>query len=106
MKLLSNGFIFLNGDSIDITDKGEKLINKVIQNTTTYTQVKVKCLECNLHFIICTWNKETHSCSTITCPECSQNNGNFLVWAQQKFGYIFQDVPGNAMLYDILGKGH
>lgn len=65
--------------------------------------MKVKCLDCGLHFIICTWNKDRHNSSTINCPECKQNNGNFLVWAQQKFGFIFQDVPGKARIYDVKG---
>lgn len=29
--------------------------------------------------------------------------GIFLAWTQQKFGFIFQDVPGKARLYDVKG---
>ncbi|MED1539939.1 HNH endonuclease signature motif containing protein [Bacillus inaquosorum] len=103
IELLAKGLIYTNGNSIEITEKGEQLISTLVQTTATYTQIKVKCLECGLHFIICTWNKVTHNSSTINCPECGQNKGNFLVWAQQKFGFIFQDVPGKARLYDVRG---
>lgn len=103
IELLSKGLIYTNGNLIEITEEGERLISTLVQTTATYTQKKVKCLECGLHFIICTWNKDAHNSSTITCPECGQKNGNYLVWAQQKFGFIFQDVPGNAMLYDFRG---
>ncbi|MEK4792278.1 HNH endonuclease [Bacillus sp. FSL K6-2971] len=106
IELLSKGLIYTSGNLIEITDEGEQLISTLVQTTATYTQKKVKCLECGLHFIICSWNKETHNSSTITCPECGQKKGNYLVWAQQKFGFIFQDVPGNAMLYDIRGLVH
>ncbi len=65
------------GNSIEITEEGEQLISTLVQTTATYTQMKEKCSECGLHFIICTWNKDTHNSSTINCPECGQNNGNF-----------------------------
>lgn len=103
IELLSKGLIYINGNLIEITEEGEQLISTLVQTTATYTQKKVKCLECGLHFIICTWNKDAHNSSTISCPECGQNNGNYLVWAQQKFGFIFQDVPGNSKVYDFMG---
>ncbi|MCA1035682.1 HNH endonuclease [Bacillus infantis] len=103
IELLTKGLIYSNGNSIEITEEGKQLISTLVQTTATYTQKKVKCLECGLHFIICSWNKDAHNSSTINCPECGQNNSNFIVWSQQKFGFIFQDVPGNAMIYDVGG---
>ncbi|MBU8580158.1 MULTISPECIES: HNH endonuclease [Bacillus] len=103
LELLSKGLVHSTGDIIKITDEGEKLISKLVQTTATYTQKKIKCLACGLHFIICTWNKHLHNSSTIICPECGQKKGDFIVWAQQKFGFIFQEVPGNAKIYDLRG---
>lgn len=100
IELLSQGLIVSMGDTLEITDKGSNLVAGLVQTTATYTQKKVKCLNCSLHFIICTWDKDKHDSSSICCPECGQNKGLFLVWTQQKFGFIFEDVPGNAMLYD------
>jgi hypothetical protein len=100
INLLSHGFIESKGDTLEITSKGMNLVSKLVQTTATYTQKKVKCLNCSLHFIICSWDQDKHNSSSIYCPECGQNKGLFLVWTQQKFGFIFQDVPGNAMLYD------
>lgn len=100
IELLSQGFIESRGDTLEITAKGSKLVSGLVQTTSTYTQKKVKCLNCSLHFIICTWDKDKHDSGSICCPECGQNQGLFAIWTQQKFGFIFQDVPGNAMLYD------
>jgi len=101
IELLSRGLIQSKGNELEITEKGEKLVSNLVQTTATYTQKKVKCLECGLHFIICTWEKDKHDSSSILCPECGQNDGLFLVWTQQKFGFIFQDVPGKSTLYDV-----
>lgn len=100
IELLSQGFIESKGDTLEITAKGRNLVSKLVQTTSTYTQKKIKCLNCSLHFIICTWDKDKHNSGSICCPECGQSQGLFLIWTQQKFGFIFQDVPGNAMLYD------
>jgi|GEM_PF-1139553 len=101
IELLSKGFINSKGDILELTKKGSDLVSKLVQTTATYTQKKIKCLNCSLHFIICTWEKDKHNSNSICCPECGQKKGLFLVWTQQKFGFIFQDVPGNAMLYDL-----
>lgn len=104
VELLAKGLVYTTGDKLEITEEGEKLISTLVQTTATYTQKKIKCLKCGLHFIICTWYKEAHNSSSIACPECGQNNGDFLIWSQQKFGFIFQDVPGNSKLYSIGNK--
>ncbi|NRR05928.1 HNH endonuclease [Brevibacillus sp. RS1.1] len=100
IELLSQGLIESKGDELEITTAGSRLVGELVQTTSTYTQKKIKCLNCSLHFIICTWDKDKHDSSSISCPECGQGKGLFLIWTQQKFGFIFQDVPGNAMLYD------
>lgn len=101
IELLSKGFINSKGNTLELTKKGLDLVSKLVQTTATYTQKKIKCLNCSLHFIICTWEKNKHKSNSICCPECGQKKGLFLVWTQQKFGFIFQDVPGYAMLYDL-----
>ncbi|MEE3808578.1 HNH endonuclease [Lysinibacillus fusiformis] len=103
LELLNEGLVHLNGNLVEITNEGENLVSKLVQTTATYTQKKIKCLDCSLHFVICTWNRERHNCSTIQCPECGQKNGRFLVWTQQKFGFIFEEVPGTASIYDFMG---
>lgn len=59
-----------------------------------YWRVKAKCMQCSLHFLLCTWSPEQHSASTLHCPECGQHAGNFMVWREQAPGYIFETVPG------------
>lgn len=72
------------------------------ENTTaTYTQLRCKCTQCGLHFIICTWYPEAHGASTIHCPECGNHGRRFLVWQVEIEGYIFQAVPGDATILDV-----
>lgn len=96
--LLKNGLLQDKHHNLCITEKGKAYVGKLIGDMPTYTQVKVKCLNCGLHFIICTWDKDRHTNQTIHCPECGSHNGAHLVWIQEKPGFIFEDVPGNAML--------
>ena len=58
-------------------------------------------MKCSLHFTIFSWYPELHRANTLHCPECGQSEGLFIVWAQQKFGFIFQKVPGNSSLWDM-----
>ncbi|SHI03967.1 HNH endonuclease [Clostridium collagenovorans DSM 3089] len=99
IELLSKGYIEVNKNQINISVKGIHLLETLINTTATFTQKKAKCLSCGLHFILCSWHKDKHDSSSLHCPECGQSNGNFLVWSQQKFGFIFEDVPGKANLY-------
>lgn len=98
VNLLENGFLLEKNRNLTMTEKGKAFITELIGDMPTYTQVKIKCLNCGLHFIICTWDKDRHSNKTIHCPECGSHNGAYLVWIQEKPGFIFEDVPGNAML--------
>ena len=73
-------------------------------DVATYTQYRVKCGECGLHFIICTDYPEQHAVTTMYCPECGQHNGRFVVWQDEVEGFIFQAVPGDALLVNINGN--
>ena len=73
------------------------------QTTATYTQLRSKCLECGLHFVICTdypdwWKKKVTGRQRQTpmyCPECGQHKGRFAIWEAEVPGFIFQAVPGD-----------
>jgi len=67
----------------------------------TYTQLRVKCLECGLHFIVCTWYPEKHATTTLYCPECGQHAGKFLLWKAEVEGFIFQAVPGDSEIDSV-----
>jgi len=69
-----------------------------------YTQYRVKCTDCGLHFIICTEYPEQHAATTIYCPECGNHKGNFTIWQTEVEGFIFQSVPGEAELVYMLGN--
>lgn len=45
IELLSKGFIISKGNQLVITQKGNNLISQLVQNASTYTQIKVKCLK-------------------------------------------------------------
>ena len=62
----------------------------------TYTKIKAKCLNCSLHFVLCSWYPERHTAASLHCPECGQNAGEFLVWTERVSGSVVQEVPGNA----------
>ena len=74
------------------------------KDAATYTQYRVKCGECGLHFIICTDHPEQHAVTTMYCPECGQHNGRFVVWQDEVEGFIFQAVPGDALRVNINGN--
>ena len=74
------------------------------QITATYTQYRIKCGPCGLHFIICTDYPESHATTTMYCPECGQHDGKFMVWQCEVEGFIFQAVPGLAPLININGN--
>jgi hypothetical protein len=67
-----------------------------------YTRVKVKCLICALHFIVCSWHPERHDANTLYCPECGQHDGRFMVWREDVEGLIYSEVPGNHAQADAL----
>ena len=67
-----------------------------------YTQLRIKCLECGLHFVVCTWNTEGHGASTLYCPKCGQHGGRYLIWSTEVDEQIFELVPGDAELSEEL----
>ena len=68
-------------------------------NDTNYSLVKAKCLACGLHFVLCTDRPTAHTRASLHCPECGQASGAFLVWLEEASGFIWQQVPGNAELW-------
>lgn len=100
-ELAHAGYISLDGETSSITDAGLSHVQKLVNTTAKYIEKKVKCMKCSLHFTILSWDPAGHRAGTLHCPECGQSDGLFMVWAQQKFGFIFQEVPGNASLWDI-----
>lgn len=65
-----------------------------------YTQFRIKCMECGLHFVVCSWFPERHAMTTLYCPECGQHNAHFYLYRFAVEGYIFQLVPGEASFAD------
>ncbi len=62
----------------------------------SYTRIKAKCLNCSLHFVLCSWYPQRHGASSLYCPECGQHEGQFMVWSELVQGAVAQEVPGNA----------
>jgi len=93
-RLLSLSLVEGTGDTLNITPSGYALVDDILSANPSFTQVKAKCLNCSLHFIVCTDSPERHSAATLICPECAQCQGRFLLWYQRMFGFIFQVVPG------------
>jgi hypothetical protein len=69
-------------------------------NEPAYTRLKVKCLNCSLHFILCTSTPERHDATSIYCPQCGHHDGQFMLWAERVSGLISNDVPGKSPLLD------
>ncbi|NOI75331.1 HNH endonuclease [Vibrio coralliilyticus] len=101
MELLNLGHLVSCGQMLSITDKARKLVSSVVHTTETYVEKKVKCAHCGLHFILCTWYMDRHNTSNIHCPECGQSDGDFFVWAEVKFGFIFEAVPAKGYTYGL-----
>jgi hypothetical protein len=70
---------------------------KIDEDKSTFVKVKVKCLRCSLHFMICTEHPDTHRAKTIRCPECGNHHGQFIVWKEvPEETFIFQVIPGDT----------
>ena len=68
-----------------------------MNNDSTYTRIKAKCLNCSLHFVLCSWHPERHTAASLFCPECGQHEGQFMLWTERVSGAVVQEVPGNAI---------
>ncbi|MCD8560340.1 MAG: HNH endonuclease [Shewanella xiamenensis] len=101
LELLNKGYVTVGGDYAEISDSGISHVQELVKTTAKFIEKKVKCLKCSLHFTIHSWNPDSHRAKDLHCPECGQSEGVFVVWAQQRFGFIFQQVPGNASPWDI-----
>jgi hypothetical protein len=84
-----------------LTEKLTRSGSLHLADESFFTLVKVKCLECQLHFTLCTWEPDRHTARTIHCPECGQHRGHYMVWRESGLGFIFQHVPGRASLEEI-----
>ena len=73
-------------------------------DTSSFVLLKAKCLECSLHFMLCTEHRDEHSASSLYCPECGQHAGGFMVWEERAKGWIFQHVPGKANPVEFGGR--
>jgi hypothetical protein len=61
-----------------------------------YYETPVKCLNCSLHFKLYS-NHDDKSPEFVFCPECGKQ-GNKLLWAAKAWeGFIFEEVPGDAI---------
>jgi len=101
LELVNKGYVTVGSDCAEISDSGISHVQALVKTTAKFIEKKVKCLKCSLHFTIHSWNADLHHAKDLHCPECGQSEGVFVVWAQQRFGFIFQQVPGNASLWDI-----
>ena len=76
-------------------------------NVSAYWQHRIKCLQCGLHFIVCSdyegWPNEgttreqklKEATRLVYCPECG-GTGRKLIAKAKVPGFIFQAVPGDA----------
>lgn len=103
LELAQRGFLELHEDTATLTANGMAHVERLVGTTAKYVQKKVKCMKCSLHFTIHSWRPDAHRASELHCPECGQSEGFFLVWAQNRFGFIFEEVPGRAVPWDFGG---
>lgn len=62
------------------------------------TRIKVKCCDCQLYFVLCSWFPKKHNRNTLHCPECGQCSGHFVIYCEGVSGPIYEEVPGKAKL--------
>lgn len=103
LELVNKGYVTVGNDFAEISDAGISHVQELVKTTAKFIEKKVKCLKCSLHFTLHSWNPDSHRAQDLHCPECGQSDGAFIVWAQQRFGFIFQQVPSNASLWDVGG---
>ncbi len=89
----------------DISLPCQPFAGNVLSMGDNHTQLKAKCISCDLHFVVCTWYPEQHSTKTLHCPECGQNNGKFITWSEAVAEPICFMVPGQASMTPDILKG-
>jgi hypothetical protein len=82
--------------TLDQVEPGQSQVTAADAFRTTFTMLKCKCLQCGLHFALCTWYPDRHSGSTIYCPECGQRGQGMLLWQEHVNQPISETVPGGA----------
>ena len=76
--------------------------HEIDEDRSMFVNVKAKCMRCSLHFIVCTERPDDHSTRTLTCPECGQSRGQFLVWKENPAEQLIcQSVPGKTPLSEF-----
>lgn len=76
--------------------------HEIDEETSIFVKVKAKCMRCSLHFIVCTERPEEHSARTLSCPECGQRKGHFIIWKETPAEkLIFESVPGRTPLSEF-----
>ena len=58
---------------------------------------KIKCRNCGLHFIVCSW---TESKEKLYCPECKGTSS--FRWIDSTEEEIFQFVPGTSKSFGLV----
>ena len=62
----------------------------------SYYQHPIKCMACDLHFIVCSNYEEWPNTGQIFCPECGTQNVVLVYAPHTVEGFIFQAVPGEV----------
>ena len=62
---------------------------------------RTKCMECGLHYIVCSWDEVK---PLFYCPECGKQ-GKQLRWKETADEPIFTFVPGDAENCEPIGPG-
>ena len=96
IELEKNGLIQVVNNFATITERGLAYVHDIVKTTSKFIEKKIICHSCNLHFTVYSWYADAHNAQTLHCPECGQAAGHFSVYSQYNFGFIFQQVPGNA----------
>lgn len=66
-------------------------------------QHKFKCMNCGLHFIVLSWEKDWYEKNSPMCPECGRDS--FAYWIEETSDPIYALVPGSANLVAFGVKG-
>ncbi len=67
-----------------------------------YSRIKLMCMNCDLHFIICTNYPELVPIDVVSCPQCA-TNGNCIECKEVADGDVDDEVPGKSK-YTALGR--
>jgi Zn finger protein HypA/HybF involved in hydrogenase expression len=57
-----------------------------------YFKITAKCMKCQLHFVIYTYNREYHTQANLGCPECYSRGEVITGSREKKVGFIFEET--------------